>query len=147
MGRKHGPQRPVLACCLGLTWTAIFSVSSQDPPLDLSMSQFPLLFLFLFFGHTTQHVGIFIPQPGIKPASPSLEAWTPEKPPPLLIRTAANGVGPILIQFELNDTCKDYLQIRSHSQVRELGLEHILWWGTQFYSVCLPLLYHEEACW
>lgn len=66
---------------------------------------------------------------------------------PLLIRTAANGVGPILIQFELNDTCKDYLQIRSHSQVRELGLEHILWWGTQFYPVCLPLLCQEEACW
>lgn len=65
----------------------------------------------------------------------------------LLIRTPANGVGPALIQSELNDTCKDYLQIRSCSQAWGLGLEHILWWETQFYSVCLPLLYQEEACW
>lgn len=66
---------------------------------------------------------------------------------PLLIRTPANGVGPVLIQSELNDTCKDYLQIRSCSQAWGLGLERILWWETQFYSVCLPLLYQEEACW
>ena len=29
-----------------------------------------------FFGHTAQHVGILVPQPGIEPVPPAVEAWS-----------------------------------------------------------------------
>ena len=31
----------------------------------------------LFFGHTTQHAGILVPQPGIKPVPSAMEAQSP----------------------------------------------------------------------
>ena len=90
------------ACASLLPWpdldSRLLPVSSQGPPLYLSMSQLPLLFLLLFFGHATQHVGILIPQPGIKPISPALEAWiTREAPSPSYKESSHLGLGPILM--------------------------------------------------
>ena len=34
-------------------------------------------FLFFSFGHTMQHVGISVPQPGLEPMPPAVEAWSP----------------------------------------------------------------------
>ena len=41
---------------------------------------FDLLFLLLlFFGYTMWHVGVLVPQPGIGPASPVVEAQIPHR--------------------------------------------------------------------
>ena len=44
------------------------------------------LFEFFFFGHTTQQAGILVPQPGIEPTPPAVEAqslnhWTTREVP------------------------------------------------------------------
>ena len=51
------------------------------PPGKSQEFYFTFYFLFLFFGHAAQHVGILVPRPGIEPVPPevevrSLNQWT-----------------------------------------------------------------------
>ena len=42
---------------------------------------FFLIIIILLFDHTKRYVGILVPQPGIEPAPPALEAWTTREVP------------------------------------------------------------------
>ena len=59
--------------------STVYTFNCPVEALWISTSVFSFLgFVFKFlllFGHTTWHVGLFVPQPGIKPSPPAVEAW------------------------------------------------------------------------
>ena len=88
--------------------------------------------------------GILVPWPGIEPRHPALGAWSLKpmghqgSPPLLLYEHKSLDLGPTQILDDLIFTWshpqRPYFQIRSHSQVLGLKLEHNLFQGTQFHT-------------